>query len=321
MHKANSNSSTNTDAITEQAMTWFIRLRAESVTTAERKHFNSWYQSDDAHRRAYAEIVAFWDDSDFNQQLGNTSLSPPITRLITRRSLSYKLPLWAMVACIAVLAIIYHPRLSCIQADYCTAVGEIKTFILADGSSITLNSDTAIRTNFSKNLRSVQMQYGEVFFEVKHDSSHPFLVEAHYSRIKVLGTRFVVRENKQNDQITVVNGIVEISQGVQNPAILRANDSIIVDDRGNNKIQNLTSSASSAWLKGKAIFDNVALGTVIEEIGRYRVGTLFFKNNVLKDLKVSGRFDIHDTDKALDSLQQTLPIKIYRILPWIVVIS
>jgi len=320
MHKPNSDSSTNdTEAITEQAITWFVRLRAESVSAAERMEFNNWYQTNDAHRCAYAEITVLWNDSDFNQQLENTRLSAPIRQLKTR--CNHWLPILSMVASIALIAIIIRPGLSCLQADYCTDIGEIKTVSLADGSLITLNSNTAIRTNFGKDSRSVQMQYGEAYFEIQHDASRPFLVEAQYSRVKVLGTRFVVRENKQNDQIAVINGVVEVSQGGQNSAILKANDTITVDNKGSNKIPTLTTATSIAWLKGKAVFNNVALSTVIEEIGRYRCGALVFKNNTLKQLKVSGRFDITNTDKTLESLQQTLPIKIYRFLPWLVIIG
>lgn len=43
-------SSVDQDAIAEQAMTWFVKLRAESVSPAERMQFHVWYQADPFHR-------------------------------------------------------------------------------------------------------------------------------------------------------------------------------------------------------------------------------------------------------------------------------
>jgi len=74
-------------------------------------------------------------------------------------------------------------------------------------------------------------------------------------------------------------------------------------------------------LKGSASFDNAPLSEVIVELSRYRRGSLLIADDALKNLKVSGRFDIANTDKALEALRQTLPIRVYTITPWLVVIS
>lgn len=219
------------------------------------------------------------------------------------------------------MAIIYRPTLLCWQADYCTAVGEIKTVQLADGSQVTLNSASAINVDLQSGSRHVQLERGEAYFDVQRAIRHPFLVDAHYSHTRVLGTRFVVREDRRSDSVTVINGVVEVSRARQNPAILKANDSITVDAERSSGIQQLAGTAATAWLKGGATFDNAPLAEVIAEIGRYRRGSVLIKNDALKNLKVSGRFDITNTDKALNSLQQTLPIRVYRITPWLVVIG
>ncbi len=312
------------DTVAEQAMTWFVRMRAESVSPAERMQFQAWYQADPLHRQAYAETAAFWDDADFNDLLGKAALSPQAQRPVSPpspRTFRLPAPLLAVAAGIALAAIIYRPTLSCWQADYCTAVGEIKTVQLADGSQVTLNSASAIRVDVGNGLRHVRLEHGEVFFDVQRDTQHPFLVDAHYSNTRVLGTRFVVREDSRSDSVTVISGVVEVSRDRQKPAILQANDSITVDAERSGEIRQVTATAATAWLKGGVTFDNAPLGEVIAEIGRYRHGSVLINNAALKNLKVSGRFDITDTDKALNSLQQTLPIRIYRVTPWLVVIG
>lgn len=312
------------DAVAEQAMTWFVRLRAESVSPAERMQFQTWYQADPHHRQSYAETAAFWDDADFIDALDTATLSPQAQRLVSParpRTFRFPAPLLALAASIALVAIIYRPALSCWQADYCTGVGEIKTVQLADGSQVSLNSASAISVDFYNELRHVRLEHGEAFFDVQRDTRHPFLVDAHYSNTRVLGTRFVIREDNLSDSVTVVSGVVEVSRDRQNPAILKANDSITVDAEHSGEIQQVAVMVAMAWLKGGVTFDNAPLSKAIAEISRYRRGSVLIKNAALKNLKVSGRFDITDTDKALNSLQQTLPIRVYRVTPWLVVIG
>ncbi|CAD6877232.1 hypothetical protein [Methylomonas albis] len=321
--------SDNPDTISEQAMAWFVRLRAESVAVDERRLFQIWHQADPAHRQAYAEISAFWEDADFRATLDTATLSPQFSprnnppKNLRRRSgirPDAKL-LLAAAASLIIAAIVYQPALSCWRADYCTTVGEIKTVQLSDGSQVTLNSGTALNVNMRNGQRHVQLDRGEAFFDVQPDPQHPFQVDGRYSNTRVLGTRFVVREDADNDIISVVSGVVEVSRDRQNPATLKVNDSIAVDARHQSEVSHQPTGNATAWLKGSASFDNAPLKAVIAEIGRYRRGSLIIRNQALQDLKVSGRFDIRDTDKTLESLQQTLPIRIYRLTPWLVVIA
>lgn len=310
--------SVSSENIEQQAINWFVRLRSGSVTNAEQLAFDAWYQADAKHRQAYDETVAFWQAPQFNQVLQTLEAETPIKatnnyRLASRLSLA--------VASVAILVVLNKPLFSCWHADYCTSVGEIRTITLADGSQVTLNSNSAINVNLHNGLRQVQLLNGEAFFDVQRDPQHPFTVDAYFSHTQVLGTRFTVRQDQQFDQITVTSGLVEVSRQHQNPALLNANDMIRVAAIQSSSIQSVNVSLSNAWLKGRLVFDNAPLCEVIAEIARYRTGSLLIKDLALKNLKVSGRFDITDTDKALEALQQTLPITLYRLTPWMVVIA
>lgn len=306
------------DAIAEQAITWFARLRAEHISEDERKTFRAWCQANPLHRQAFDEISGFWENADFNRILTGYQKTAPGYR---RPLKTAKLSALALAACLALVAVIYRPNISCWQADYCTGIGEIQTVDLADGSRITLNSDTALRVDLGNGRRDVWLKHGEAFFDVYRDPLHPFIVEGRYSSTRVLGTRFVVRENAENDTVTVVSGLVEVGRDRHTPARLSANDSITVDAERSSAIRQIAAINAASWLKGSVSFDNAPLGEVIAEIGRYRRGGVIIKNAALKNLKVSGRFDITDTDKALEALQQTLPIRVFRVTPWLIFIA
>ncbi|MCK9608487.1 MAG: FecR family protein [Methylomonas sp.] len=309
------------EVVAEQAITWFARLRAEHVPEEARRQFADWCQASPAHRQAFDEIGAFWEDADFTQLLTSYEQTASAYQRCRPHFKYVQVSALALAACLALLAVIYRPYLNCRQADYCTGIGEIQTVALADGSRVTLNSDTAMRVSLLNGRRDVRLERGEAFFDVHRDPQHPFVVEGRYSSTRVLGTRFVVRENTENDNVTVISGLVEVSGDRRTPVLLTANDSITVDAERSSEIQQVTAINATSWLKGSVSFDNAPLGEVIAEIGRYRRGSVIIKNAALKNLKVSGRFDITDTDKALEALQQTLPIRVFRVTPWLIFIA
>jgi transmembrane sensor len=305
------------DSPADQAIAWFARLRADTVTEKEHAQFQSWLQESSAHAEAYRQIDGFWNRPELNRVLGEMPLSSRRSRpAIFQLSVGM-----ALAAGIALAAVLYQPALiDCVRSDYCTGVGEIRTLQLADGSRVTLNSSSALAIAFEQNVRQVRLVRGEAYFEVRPDPSRPFQVEGRYSMTRVVGTRFTVREQDRSDTVTVISGLVEVAQDGRKSPLLKANERIRVAAGQMGGVQTVSGEAA-AWVKGRLLFDNAPLEEVIAELGRYRRGAVVIRSERLKKLKVSGRFDVGDTDIALESLEQTLPIRLYRLTPWLVVIS
>jgi len=303
-------------APSEQAAAWFARLHADDVTAEQQDQFDAWLKANPAHRRAYQQIEAFWRHPDFTGLLAETPLSTvkkPRRRRQTAKAL-------AMAACLLLAVIWNSPNISCLTADYCTGVGEILTVQLADGSQITLNSDTALNVSLQNRLRHIELSRGEAFFAVRRNPEQPFVVDSRFSQTRVLGTRFLVRQNRDADTVTVVSGLVEVKGRRLKPLQLHADQQAAVAGHPGPAVL-VGAMSAAAWLKGHALFDNAPLSQVVAELNRYRRGSVLISNDRLKQLKVSGRFTITDTDQALQSLQQTLPIRVYYLTPWLVVIS
>ena len=51
-----------TDAIANQAIEWFARLRADDVSVEDRAGFVDWLRADRGHQIAIVEIINLWDD-------------------------------------------------------------------------------------------------------------------------------------------------------------------------------------------------------------------------------------------------------------------
>lgn len=81
---------------------------------------------------------------------------------------------------------------------------------LADGTRVTLMDGARIETRFSDGERRVILHDGRARFEVAHDASRPFLVEAGDSVTRALGTIFEVDLRADVPRIALVEGSVEV---------------------------------------------------------------------------------------------------------------
>lgn len=83
---------------------------------------------------------------------------------------------------------------------------------LPDGSEIALNLNSKITypKKFNKNVREVNLD-GEAYFSVQHNSKQPFIVNAGNAKIKVLGTKFRINHNSDNEvNVAVTSGKVQL---------------------------------------------------------------------------------------------------------------
>jgi transmembrane sensor len=127
------------------------------------------------------------------------------------------------------------PRTLLERGRYFTGVGERGQIELADGTTVTLNTDTHLGVAYSQNMRQVIVPYGEVSFHVAPDPKRPFLVLAGRRRFEALGTHFNLRVlSPDNVELTVTEGNVKVlyipTPRTETPAEARLHDNMINDD-------------------------------------------------------------------------------------------
>jgi len=76
-----------------------------------------------------------------------------------------------------------------------TGTNDIKQLTLADSSVVWVNSASVLQVpaSFQGKLREVKLLKGEAFFDVKHDSIHPFIVRVKGFNVQVMGTSFNIK--------------------------------------------------------------------------------------------------------------------------------
>jgi transmembrane sensor len=307
--------------IDEQAVTWFIRLKADNVTSEEKASFLLWLNQADLHRETFNEVSKLWGDADLLQALGDVAQKRSIAPKRTPR-IHFKLPL-AMAACLALIFLFSNELAVLIKGDYSTRVGERKTVYFDDGSTAMLNTDSSIAVSMDGSQRKVELLKGEVYFEVKPDPNRPFIVQAAHSTTRVLGTRFFVHEKSNSDEVKVVSGRVEVNDrgALKQPQILHDSEAVSVDASGLGEILLLNSALTTSWVNGFLVFENAPLESVISQIRRYRTGVVVYKDNTLRDLKINGRINLRESDDMLEVLGKNLSVKMTYLTDWLVIVG
>lgn len=114
--------------------------------------------------------------------------------------------------------------------------GQRTTVVLSDGTKVELNSDSRIEypAIFRQGERRIRLE-GEAMFDVTHDPEHPFIVETFAYDVKVLGTRFdVIADKDENEFCTaLIEGKVRIQDKNANPLITLNPNMVATLENGN----------------------------------------------------------------------------------------
>lgn len=93
--------------------------------------------------------------------------------------------------------------------------GERMDILLADGTHLWMNSGTEVEVPvvFSRKSRNIKVNEGEVLLDVAKDERKPFFVETWAGKVKVLGTKFEVTADSDDNEFTasLIRGSVEVS--------------------------------------------------------------------------------------------------------------
>lgn len=179
--------------------------------------------------------------------------------------------------------------------------------ILADGTEVWVNvaSSLTYSTNFSGPERIVEMT-GEAYFNVAHNPQQPFIVKGKDAVIKVYGTVFNI--NAYNDEkeviTTLLNGSISITQPKSGTTgMLTPGQQATLSEAGRLRITNNANiEESTSWVKGKFLFENSDLHTILRQLSRW------YDVEIIYEEKIEGKTFSADLsrDKSLVSILRIL---------------
>jgi transmembrane sensor len=301
-----------------QALRWLSRLRDTACSNQERQAFEDWLAMAPEHAEAYAQAQQFW------QQLGGLT-DVAGTRLRDARGYAQKAQaarrrrnttLLALALAVGLCALQPELALKLTAERYQTAKGEQTAIDLADGSRIELNTDSDLRVARLFGSRTVWLERGEAWFDVKHDAERPFEVVVGNGRIRDVGTRFNVINDLGSTAVEVTEGEVALCPDGGPEQSVKAGQQSGFDAEG--RLQAVVAgdaNAAGSWRQGLLIFKRQTLPEVLRQLTRYHEIEFELADTQLQNLSVSGRFSTDDLNESLNTLANGLGVKITRLSP------
>ncbi len=325
-----------------EAAVWTWRADSGELSQSERAQLDSWLRQDARHRRAFDELRRTWNALE---QLSGRPQDEKLAALARRGHHRAARRSWRWQATAAVLVIALGttwwlsqwPALQLVS----TAVGQERHMILADGSQVTLNTNTLLAVRLTPGRRDIYLRRGEAHFAVTHDSSRPFFVHAGATVIRDVGTQFEVRLRSDQDVDVLVNeGRVEVTGTEAAPGeagprggatgahagwvrALSAGEQLRI---AGPLLQVETVSPRQiddelAWRNGALVFQGEPLAQAIAEVGRYTRERILVTGPEVGSLRISGRFRTDDVPGFFQALQEALPVRVIRAGPGVIYIA
>lgn len=277
------------------------------------------------------------------------SRSSPLGRALARKPLMARAFATAAAVLIVVAGSLAAWSIFSASQSYTTQVGERRSLRLADGSTMTLNSMSRVRIEFTQTTRAVDLLQGEALFHVAKNPMRPFIVRSDGTVIRAVGTEFDVKRRKLGTLVTVVEGRVAVitkattapsdpasqvskggSQAVPAAAepgstalgtdatglpgdigavFLSAGEQLNLVSGASSGAKRANTSSATAWMQGRVILDSATLEEVADEFNRYSERRLSAEDHGENLLHVSGVFST-DPDFLLRYLRERPDIRV-----------
>lgn len=291
------------DPAVAEAAAWHARLATRRVSQTTLEEFFAWRRNP-TNAAAYQRVERLWADA------GDLSSDPQIADAVghawnwkTRHKSAFLGRRGFVVAAAAATVVLLVGGTVWFQGRaplYATAVGEQRLINLTDGSTVRLDTDSRLRVRFQNGERRLDLQQGQAMFDVAHDPSHPFIVEAGDTRVTAIGTVFDVRRRAEGTAVTLVSGVVQVDAETGEGLAprrrrLAAGQQTWVTAAG-EVTRNVDVSAATSWAEGRLVFRDTPLREAVAEMNRYLPAGIVLDAGAAEAVAVNGSFKIGDRE-------------------------
>jgi transmembrane sensor len=305
-----------------EAAALFIARRAEGLTSSEQQLLADWLAKDEAHKRVFDSADRAWQA--FAGAEGDEILTA--MRKHARAPRPQGLAQWRPVAAAAVLLLAVTAALALIPnlnpwspaaqtIQYASVRGELKELSLPDGSSMTLDADSAATGRFGGKERTIELQRGRAYFSVKPDHSRPFAVTAANRRVVAVGTRFDVNLLEDGLTVTLLEGSVQVGflDSGQAPVTLMPGQQY-VERAGRAEIRTVGVAGENAvaWRSGLIRFDDQPLAEAAAIMNRYSTDQIVISGADVGSIRISGQFRAGEAERFAQTLAEIHKLRSLR---------
>jgi transmembrane sensor len=254
-------------SVRDQAALWMARARDPRFSDWDA--LTDWLEADPAHNLAYEAAFAGHDLAD----ILSTAPAPPEVVVVPAASRWRKRGfiggglIGTAAAAAAVFALVGPLGVQTAEMVAETAPGQHRLIHLQDGTEIALNGDTRLVLDAS-NGRTARLERGEAMFNVVHDETRPFTVDANGTRIVDIGTRFDVVQSARGSEVAVAEGAVLYDP---NGAAVRLGTGRLLRRAEGSPIVEVSQTDPAnvgAWRSGHLVYRDAPLWRVADDLSR-----------------------------------------------------
>lgn len=157
------------------------------------------------------------------------------------------------------------------KTQYIVPPGQKSNVILADGTSVWLNSGSTLTYFTGDELnRKVHLE-GEAFFDVTKDKEKPFLVETEKYTVKVHGTSFNVKAFKEQatSEIILEEGAISVITTNNKEIKLKPNQRFYINEKNKYNLSHINPEYYTCWKDNVLRVNNEELQHLIVRLERW----------------------------------------------------
>lgn len=302
---------------------WLARMSRPDVDARDQDGFLAWLEADPDHLARYeaarADSLALEPlRAMFAADLARLGQRPARTGAGLARPRNRALAAGGLAAAaLAVAVTLAWPMLRSPGELYRSSPTQIRDVVLADGSRVTLDADSAIRVDLSDDVRRVGLERGAAYFEVAHDAAVPFQVALADQRVIVTGTRFVTALTDAGGEVFLLEGRVSVSaRDAGDPDALAGAVRLLPGQRlrltadGPGRPEQVDVETPTAWRKRRLVFRDAPLSEVVAAAGRYADRPLVVADARLARTRVTAVLPLTGQGTLVERMDRLLPISV-----------
>lgn len=270
--------SSTSQEVDDQAARWAALRDLGELTLEQQEEFKQWLSADKRHLGAYARAEGTLVRVDRIHSAA-TSVSPMLlaTKEVSKWNRRRLVLTGTAAASIAAVGIFASQIWKTEREEmFTTGIGQLREVLLADGSVITLNTNTKVAVSYTAKVRNIHLFQGEALFDVAKDKARPFVVQANGTFIRAVGTSFTVSVLPQKPvQVLVREGTVEVKRkelASSAPVRVSANAKAVAPSDApitTTAVPTAKLDRDLAWKDGRLAFDDETLENAVDEYARY----------------------------------------------------
>jgi transmembrane sensor len=300
-------------------------LKTRAAEWLERRDRADWSEADQSALDAWlgqssANLIAYWRVHDAWRRAERLVALRPHESELVRTARARLHPILAGAAAVVAFAVLGLGAVFFFGAShervYSTNVGGHKTVTLADGSRIELNTNSALRVDIGRDHRTASLERGEAYFEIAHDTKHPFVVTAGDQRITVLGTKFFVRDDPNRLEVALIEGRVwlgDASDKTRTQSTLLTPGDVAVATAGAIALTRQPQRSLSdelAWRHGMLTFFHTPLAEAAAELNRYNTRQVIIADADAARLTMNGSFPATDIAAFTEAAREVFGLRV-----------